>query len=271
MIFPQAGATQTEKPFALYENLLTAGALTGSAGLATGAAYENVFGPQTYDFWQPTTLAGTWVCTLPTALDMDCIAFAAHNLPATGGSFTVQSSPDLVAAYSDRAVFSAGQIGQGGLSAIGAVFATASVRRLRFFSTSNTVAPQIGIAYAGKRLVFPGDVQAPYVPANEALKVDQATNISLGGHYLGGTIKRQSIAQDVAFSGLARAFVQGDLVPFSTAFRDARPFFFAGSPSYMPADLAYVWRGDGAGELRPAWMQGGAYADVKMTVAGYGA
>lgn len=272
MIMLGAGATDTDKPFALYENLLAAGTLSGTGGVAAGAAYANVLGPQTFDFWQPNVANGQWICTLPAPVDMDCICFAAHNLAGSGGIWGVATSPDLVTAYGTTYNFSAATLALNGAAALGAIFSMRTVQRLRFVLSGSTgLIPQIGIAYAGKRLIFPGDVQAPYVPANEALAVDFSANITMGGHFAGGTITRQSVKQDVAFSPLARDFVQGDLVPFSKAYREGRTFFFAGSPSYMPADLGYVWRGDGAGELRPAWRQGGRFADVKMTVDGYGA
>jgi hypothetical protein len=272
MIYLAGGATDGEKPFALFDNLLAGGTFSGTGSLAAGATWANVLGPQTFDFWQPVTTTGQWICTLPAPVEMDCICFAAHNLAGLATSFSVQTSVDLVAAYGTAYAFGPALLAETGSAALGAIIPTRTVQRLRFFAASGAAyAPQIGIAFAGKRMIFPGDVQPPYVPANEALAVEFNANITLGGHFAGGTITRQSIKQDVAFSPLARDFVQGDLVPFSKAYREGETFFFGGSPSYMPADLAYVWRADGAGELRPAWLQGGRFADVKMTVSGYGA
>ncbi|MDO8983785.1 hypothetical protein [Cypionkella sp.] len=272
MIFLEAGATNTDKPFALYNNLLAGGTFSGTGSLAAGAAYANVIGPQTFDFWEPIGKTGIWQCTLPAPLFMDCVCIAAHNLDKVGTGLVLQTSADLLGVFTNIGPTLAPQLLANGAAPLGWIFLGRAVQVLRFYmGGAPVVAPQVGICYAGARVIFPGDVQPPYVPANEALDVEFNANITMGGHFAGGTITRQSIKQDVAFSPLARDFVQGDLVPFSKAYREGETFFFGGSPSYMPADLAYVWRTDGAGELRPAWLQGGRFADVKMTVSGYGA
>jgi hypothetical protein len=187
----------------------------------------------------------------------------------------VQTSPDLVTSYSTAATIPAADLDAGGLEVAGAIFATRSVRRLQFYfdttPASPAVAPIVGIAFAGLRLSFPAWVQPPYVPMNEAETLDLQSASTLGGHYVDTSVRRKAKAQDVAFSPLARSFVDAGLKPFARHYNGGKPFFWGGSPANMPADIAYVWRGGSAGELRPALMDGGLYATVKMGLAGYGA
>lgn len=275
MITVVGGATDAEKPMVLFDNLLSRGTLSGSSGLASGAAYANVLGPQTFDYWSPTVATGSFICTLPAAENCDCIFFAAHNLAASNSNLLVQTSPDLVTAYTTAATLTAADLDAGGVEVAGAIFATRSVRRLQFFFDTTPVAPAvapiIGIAFAGQRLSLPAWVQPPYVPMNEAETLDLKSASTLGGHYVDTSVQRKAKAQDVALSPVARSFVDGALKPFARHYNAGRPFFWAGSPANMPADIGYVWRGGSAGELRPALMEGGQYAAVKMGVSGYGA
>lgn len=275
MITVMGGATDAEKPMVLFDNLLARGTLSGSAGLASGAAYANILGPQTFDYWSPSVATGSFVCTLPAAENCDCIFFAAHNLASSNSNLLVQTSPDLVTAFTTAATIPAADLDAGGAEVAGAIFGARSVRRLQFYFDTTpaapAVAPIVGIAFAGLRTVFDAWVQPPYVPMNEAETLDLQTASTLGGHYIDGSVRRKSKAQDVAFSPLARSFVDGGLKPFARHYNAGKPFFWAGSPANMPADIGYVWRGGSAGELRPALMEGGLYATVKMGVSGYGA
>lgn len=271
MIYLGAGATDTDKPFVLYDNLLAGGVLSGSAALAAGADYKNVLGPQTFDFWQAAVASGQLICTFAAPVLMDCAFFAAHNLDQIGVNWNIHTSPDLIAAYSAAFVFSSASLAANGGAAIGAIFASRMVQRIRFLpSAGGAVLPKVGIAFAGNRLIFPGAVQSPYVAMSEAGKIELAVNQSLGGHYLGGTIQRQGKEQDVQFSPLSRSFADGGLLAFAKQYNEGAPFFWGASPALIPNDIGYCWRG-GGGELRPALGPGGRFASVKMGLAGYGA
>lgn len=271
MIYLVSGATETDRPFVLYGNRLAAGVFSSTGGLATGAAPDAVLGPQTFDFWQPVTVTGVLTCTLPAPETWDCVCLSAHNLHKLGVDFTVETSPDLVSSWTAARVLTAAELAANGAAALGIIMAGRTVRRWRAYAASGAaVAPKIGIAFAGARMVFPGDVQPPYVPMTEAQTVDFSPSISLGGHLVGGTIQRQALQQDVTIAPLTRAFMDGALAGFSRHFREGGTFFFGGSPSYMPGDIGYCWRGS-RGELRPAYRPGGKIGDVTLGLAGYGA
>jgi hypothetical protein len=121
----------------------------------------------------------------------------------------------------------------------------------------------------GRRLCIPAWVQAPYVQMPDAAMVDLQTATSMGGHWIGGTVRPRALQQEVQFSPIDRGFVDGALRGFGQHYNGGNPFFWAGSPVNMPVDLGYVWRS--GGELRPALIDGGRYANLKMGVAGYGA
>lgn len=264
MIYLAAGAASTEWPFALWNDALATGTLAGSA--TPGFSLENALGPQTYDYWKPINGAGFWECVLPAPVQMDCIAFAAHNMGSAGVSLIVQSAPDLATGYTGIRTITPTTD-----DAVAVIFAERAVQKLRFYATAWTSLVTIGATMAGKRLIFPGWVQPPYVPMQEARRVELRQSESLGGHYIGATIKRLGRATNVTFSPLPRAFVDADLPAFRDHFDAGQPFFFAGGPATMPDDIGYCWRAEGAGELRAALRPGGTYAEVKMGLAAYGA
>jgi hypothetical protein len=270
MIYLGSGALDTEKPFALFDNGFARANLAGSSPAAAGCEVANIIGPQTFDYWQPASPAYNIFGVLPAPETFDTICVAAHNLSTHGGDLYFTTSPDLASAYTSVFTLSAATLAANGPDAIAYLFAPRTVQRFYFYSPGAVaIAPQIGVAMLGLRTVFPGWVQPPYVQMPDAETLDLQTASSLGGHYIDGSVRRKALAQDVQFSPLARSFVDGGLRTFGKYYNSGAPFFWGSSPLNMPGDIGYVWRS--GGELRPALMDGGQYASVKMGLAGYDA
>ncbi len=251
---------------ALYRNLLNEVALvTGTPDPAHPV--ENIRGPQTYDY--ATGSANDWYLfgSFPALQTVDCVAFAAHNMGAGGCTLGIYTR--VTAGSGAYTTAFLGVIPNDDATII--VLPPVELRDFLFVFTNATGIARIGVAFMGARMVFPGFIQPPYVPMNAADTVTIDPAISLGGHYLGGSVQRRGRQQNVTFSPMPRAFVDGDLRPFARHFNDGNPFFWAGSPAYMPDDAGYVWRGQAGGELRPSLLGGGLYADLTMGVDGYGA
>jgi hypothetical protein len=266
MIEYWGGASDVTWPMVLYDNMLARGVFSGGAA-AAGTAYENVLGPSTFDYWQPASPTGTLYCTLPTPEDCDCIFIAAHDVGSKGGTIDFQVSPDLVSPYVTVFTFAPSDD-----AAAGIIFASRSVQRFRFYATDAPAGSMsFGIVSAGLRLVFPAWLQPPYVPMNEARRVKIRNSVSLGGHYLGASKYPSAGDAEVVFSPLPRSFVDGALRGFSKHYNGGGVFFWCGNPAAMPDDIGYCWRANGSGELRPAYLGGGAYDEVKMGLAAYGA
>jgi hypothetical protein len=265
MIFVVAGATDTDLPTVLYDSLLARSVLSGPVG--AGMAYANILGPQTYDYWGPGAATGILTATLGAAETCNAIGVAAHNLGTTGAVVTFQSSPDLVSGFTNiRTVTAADD------DPFLVLFPDRLGQRWRINITASASGlPVIGIAMFGQKLALPGAVQPPYVPLNKAARIDLMNNVSLGGHYLGAAAYRGARQSDVEVAPLPRLFVDGAFTPFARHFDKGGTFFFAGAPAYMPDDVGYCWRADGASEARPAYVPGGNYAQLKLGMAGYGA
>lgn len=264
MISIAAGTPNADLPTVLFDNLFARGTFEASNTLA-GTYAANLLGPQTYDYWTANSAAGaSLTVTLSAAETCDCAVILGHNCATVGANVQVMRwNGSTFAAVSGATV---APVDNGPLMIL---FPEASSDqwRLRFYNS--TERPSVSIAMMGKRLVFPAGLAPDYVPADLARRVEHATSRSLGGHYVAGSIWPGALEYGATFGPLPRAFVDGDLRPFQRHYDAGKPFFFAGSPAAMPGDLAYSWRGDGKGELRPAYRAGGDLASLSMELNGY--
>lgn len=271
MIVVNSDAVGAEFPTVLFDNALASATLSG-ATVSTGAARENVLGPQTFDYWEPTTQAGGLVATWAAPIQLDMLAIAVHNLHLTGANLRVHAAADLVAATTNIVVFTAAALAANGSGPVAVIFGARTVQKLQINCTAGTgaPAPRIGILYAGQRLTFPGGLAPPYVQAEDARKVETNAAQSLGGHYLRGAARRKAMRQTAQISAVDRSFADGALQPFRAAYDMGAPFFWAGSPAFLTRDLSYAWRPDDAPELRPQVLAGGARVGLTLELAGYG-
>lgn len=261
MIYLASGATDSDKPAVLWSNALARASLAASS-TAAGSAAANVLGPQTFDWWKPSAMPATLAATFGAAeAPCDALAVAAHTLGSSGATI-----------YAERWTGSARAVAASAAptddSALMLIWPSASSTQWRVRLAGQT-RRRSSWCSSSSRLIFPAEILAPYTPADMAQRVELMAARSLTGHYLGASVFRRGLEQDVSFS--PRAFVDGDLAAFRAHYDQGGTFFFAGGAAAMPRELAYCWRGEGAGELRPSYAGGAAWAELKMGLAGYGA
>lgn len=264
MITLAGGALQTDLSSVLYSNAFGRGTLAASSAAADGAA-ANIVGPATWDYWKPVTVPADITVTLAAAETCDMLAIAAHDLGSKGATLVLKYSVSAVSAYITLATVTPADD-----DALAVIFAPVSGMRWRLEITGASV-PSIGVAMIGARLVIPGAVQSPYVPMNFARRVELMGGASLGGQLFDSRVKRLGLQNSMRFAPVLRSFVDASLAPFVVAYDAGLPFFWSVAPSYFANDLAYVRRAEGAGELRPAVSDGGAWCDLAFEVEGYGA
>lgn len=264
MFVLNSGATFTDSPFVLFGNVLDEATFSGGTP-AAGSEWENMLGPQTFDFYMPVSMNAVPGAVVPGPRDFDCMILADHNF-GTIGLTQVYAQWRLDAADTWKTVFNilAPNITDDDICAIFPMVSGAEYR----FAVVGPAAPRVGLWYVGKRLIFPGVLIEPYTPARLARRVETLPAVSAGNHYLGASAYRRASDRDAIFSPLPRAWVEADLLEFADHYNAGRPFFFGGSPLNLPADLSYSWRPENGPELRPALMAGG-YASLQMGVAAY--
>ncbi|WP_226780350.1 hypothetical protein [Oceaniglobus trochenteri] len=243
------------RPHVLYRNAFSEGTVTYSAGAATG---PNAIDGNTYDAWAPGAVPATASVTLGAAEYIDCLGLAAHTLAANGNTVTVE--------YLDGSWLEAASFTPESDEPIMAVWPAvkAAQWRVRF---SGGTAPLIGVMQLGKRLVFDRGIVGDYTPTNWGRTVEVLGGDTLGGQFLGQRIIRRGGETSVSFGSLEREWFEAQAAEFVRHYDDAKPFFFAGAPGAVPNDLAYCWRPDRSGELRPRYIESGQYVSLQMPVA----
>lgn len=78
-----------------YTRGLAASAASASS-TATDSAADAPLRPDTYEYWQPTTMPAIWAVDLGAAYDVDYIGIAGHTIGSTGGSVEAFYSTDTV-------------------------------------------------------------------------------------------------------------------------------------------------------------------------------
>jgi len=251
MIQVETGAGPIRHPTFLLENIFTSpGTLTvvgGGDALATRA-----FSGATFDFWQADSNSGSLTISLDTAATADTLCIAAHNAGTrkaeisilkdigagfvTVGSFTpTDDSPIMIAFPEDEA----------------------AEWRVNFLAGTAPAPVRVGVLMLGRRLTLQRGLEGGYVPTNWGQRVEVLGGETLSGQFLGQRVIRRSGQTRISPVVMDSAWwvVNGD--PLRAHYDEGLPFFYAGSPSLFPNDLAYCWRAPSAEEMRPAYQLGG--------------
>lgn len=260
MIHIAPGSTGQLSPAILYRNVLAQGTLSVSSETADGAG-ANALGPQTYDYWIPSTVPATLAVTLGAPVECDCIAVVGHTLGSAGATLhcdrydadTSTWVPVISIAPADD-------------SDILGIFPAAASAGWRTRVTGAVAA--ISIAMIGARLLVPEGVQAPYMPLDQARRVELTPSITVTGQYLGTFVRRTGGATAIKLAPQQRSWIEGDAAPFITHFNAGRPFVFAAAPGLLARDVGYCWR-DGP-EMAATYLGGAVLGELSMSVAAYG-
>lgn len=254
-----AGATDTQRPMVLYENVFSDGVLVASSAIADGAG-DNAVDTFTYDYWTPAIVPAQLTVTLDGPTEVDCFGIAAHNLGSEGATVSLQyyNGSTWVTIVSQSPLLDADIL---------AVFPTVTATQFRV-NMSGAVA-SIGVVMAGKRLVFPTGILSGYTSTDHSKKYDLMTTRTLGGNFAGNRVYRVGIETSVTFGMIDADWVDTTMALFENHYNTGQPFFYAGSPSTLPNDMCYAWRPERGGELSPSYEEGGIYQEFDMDIMAY--
>lgn len=259
MIFLE-GVFAERTPFILDQNL----ALLASATASTSAAGTSPVAVTAENTWQAWTCGANdgWLeLDLGAALAFDTVALVGHNLGTLGAALGIGHKLLAGDAMTDLAPVAPPDGRPAVVILAGAV--TAQYLRLTI-PAGPSAAPSIAAVMVGTRRRLPAWVTPGYVRAPDAETVEGDAAISRGGHYLGATVQRRGGRLSPQLSPIERAWADANLPAFRAHYNARRPFLWASSPSDHPADVAYGWRADGAGELRGELLGGSAYVRFGM-------
>lgn len=269
MIHIDPGATAVDDAMVLYRNVLAEGVLTSGA-VADGGYVENLLGPQTFDFWEPSFITGSGgaTCVLAEPMTADCAAIIGHNLASVGAQVSIQHRP-VGGAWTDPAT---ARITPETNEDILFLFPERIAEAYRVWITipageTAPVRPVISIAMIGQRLLIPGGVRAGYTPVNLAPNIETTPHMSRGGQFLGVTHNIMGASTHIPLAMQERGWIENEARPFIEHYNKGLPFVWASCPQLMPDDFAYGWR-DGD-VLSAEYGQGALYGDMSMDVSAY--
>lgn len=257
----ETGATDRKKPLILYQNIFETGTVTVSSETSDGDG-ANALEDTTFDFWTAGDASASISVDYGSAVECDCFAIAAHTLGTVGATVSVSSSDDGVTYSSALA-----EVTPTDDETIIAVFFPVTARYWRISITDGP--SSIGVLKLGRHLLIDGGVINGHVSIAHAKKIELLNSTSIGGQYLGNRIKRIGANTTIDFGFLDSDFVDTTMREFEDHYNSGRTFFFAANPAFMPDNIGYCWRPEGAGELRPSYEEGGELMSVSMEVSAY--
>ena len=262
MIYIQPGAVyDTDRPTVIYDNLFTQGALTGTA--AAGFPKENAFTGSTWDYWQAVDdTTRTIGVDLSSQEDADCLFIDAHDAATVGAEFRVRYSTDGGSSYSTATDW----IAPTDNSPIMVLFPSRTGNSWQI-QTRNGPA-KVGVIMLGPKLAFEYGVN-DMVSFRHGERIEVMGGNSLGGQFLGQKIRRKGGNTSLSFPWLSANWVNNDMAMFEDHYNSGLPFGFALRPDYDADELAYCWRPDNGGELRPQYQQNGQAFTMNMQVEYY--
>lgn len=257
MIHINPDATSIAEASVLYRNVLAEGALSASSETADGFA-ANALGPQTFDFWTPTSVPATLAVTLDAPVACDACAIIAHTLGSAGATIEVQHhdgsgwvTAQSVTPDDDRDLL--------------LLFGEATSTQWRIRITDAVAS--VGVVMIGPRLLIPFGVVPDYTPINLARSVQLGPHITRGGQFLGNRVLRMGAGTSIQLAPQERWWIEQDAKPFIAHYNSGKPFIWAGCPELLPEDMAYCWR---AGEtLAASYGAGAVYGSMSMEIAAY--
>lgn len=231
-----------DNPIIAHKNFGADATITTMSGTETSPA-SNVASLVTYNFWSATPNASNIARLLfvfPTALSLNFVGIAAHNIGTKSAGIKVQYSLDSGATWINSA---AGLVRPTDDQAIGFRFNSVSTDYWRISITDAGASDVvIGVVILSNELQFPTRIYQGYTPPITQTNVDLQSNVSEGGHLLGSSSVRKSSSALAAINYIEPAVIRGaEWKDFQKSFNDGNGFFWAWRPNKY-GDLFFAWR-----------------------------
>lgn len=261
MIYIETGATSTDKPCVLYDNIFLDGTLSGSD--TTGFELSNAISGSTFDYWQPPD--ATWrsiIVTLAGQTAADCVFIDAHDIATVGADVKVQRSTDAGVSWIDVTDW----ITPSDNTPIMIFFPSSSGDAWRVSQRNGPAS--IGVVILGEKLAFEYGVE-DMVSFRHGHKVEIMGGDTLGGQFVGQKVRRKGGSTSFSFPWLTASWVNNTMAMFEAHYNDGLPFGMSIRPDYDLNEVAYCWRPEGVSELSPRYTEMGKAFNMTMDVKYY--
>lgn len=263
LLAPVTSLTHSRIGYQTYTRGATFSSVSVSSETASGPK-DAPLRPDTYEYWQASTLPATWTFDLGSAKEFDYVGIAGHDVGTSKVSVLIEYSSDGVV----WETFSLEVLPADDSPIMFLDSATfARYVRATFTETGGgSVAPKIGVVYIGKALAMQRSIFVGHSPITMSRNTVLKAAKSRGGQFLSQNYRRSGVETEVAFRNLEGSWVRQYLDPF---IRSARrfPYFFAWRPSAFPTEVGYVWTTE---DIKPQNSGGGGRMQVSWSMNGVG-
>jgi hypothetical protein len=248
---------------------LLASSVTASSADDEGPG-DAVLKPDTFTFWEPTSLPATLVIDFGTGRDVD-YAGLVHTLGSSQCSALVETSDGTFAGSPEEQVWSAvaSEVAPGNDAPLLFLDTSRVSRYGRITVTrsgSSSTMPRIQVANFGEVLAMPRGIYGGHAPMNLSRDTVLDRALSKGGQFLGQGFVRYGMKGSASWKYLEPDWYREYFDPFVQAAR-SYPFFFAWRPSGYPLEVAYAWA---LGDIQPSNMGARQFMQVGLEMHGIG-
>jgi len=220
--------------------------VTGAATVTATSAVDAqpitlALNKSTAEKWKASSVADQTIEVEPgSAVTLDYVGIAAHNLGTAGATVRVEGATE-VDAYDDPDYFDLDvDIMPADDCAILLRFEKQEYIAIRVLIEDASAAPEIGILYVGELLPMQRNLYVGHTPANLALNTTIAAGVSEGGSFLGQIEARRTLRTNVQIDNVTPSWYRTTFRPFTLVARTT-PFFWAWRPSSYPNEVVFGW------------------------------
>lgn len=246
---------------------LAASAVTVSSQSDDGPG-DAVLRPDTFEFWEPTSLPAYAIIDFGTSRDIDYCGLLG-TLGSSGCAVSIATSDGSFSGSPLEQTWTAlgSEIAPGDDAPLLFLATSRGHRYGRIYITGGSVMPRISVVYFGQILAMPRPLYGGQSPMNLARETVLRRNLSKGGHFLGQSFERLGmVGAGGPWRHLEPDWYRTYFDPFVKSARQY-PFFYAWRPEDYPLEVAFAWA---LGDIRPSNMGLRQFMTVGFDMAGVG-
>jgi hypothetical protein len=197
--------------------------------------------PDTYSFWEPTSLPATWLVDLGATRAVDYVGIVGR-IGSVGCSIAVDTNDgdQIGSPLEDEWVEFASDVAPSDDAPLLFLDASRNIRKIRLTITGSGEMPRLSVVYAGEVLKMQRPIYGGHSPGRLSRVTTLNGAMSLGGQFLGQDFRKHGVESSYSFRHLTAAWVRSDFDPFVKSARKF-PYFAGWRPSAFSAEVDYGW------------------------------
>lgn len=228
---------------------------------------DAVLKPDTFTFWEPTSLPATLLIDFGAGRDVDYGGLV-HTLGSSGCAVQMETSDGSFGGSPAEQVWTdlGSEIAPGNDAPLMFLDTSRVCRYGRLTITGGSTMPRIQVVNFGEALAMPRGLYAGHSPMNLSRDTTLDRALSRSGQFLGQGFVRYGMRGSPSWRHLEPDWYRTYFDPFVQAAR-SYPFFFAWRPSAYPLEVAYAWA---LGDIQPSNMGVLDFMQVGLEMHGIG-